>query len=521
MQFLRHLTVRASVTLFTALALLASIAQGGVAWINTRASEATAQEVLRDLQTARAAGSLDMMHDALRADVLAALLTGVHAPADEQARLRQALASHVTELETQMRQVAEQANGADVRALAAQADPLVHAYARQARAVQDAAFAGAETQALRAGFDRQFSALETALDALSDRIEATASGNVTALQERFALSRWLTLGLGLAAGSLLAAWGIWFVRQLWRRLGAEPADLARLSQRIAQGDLGAPTAANAPAGSVAEAMQRMQAALHQAVSQIRQGAESVAAASGQIAQGNQDLATRTEEQASALQQTSATMAQIGHRVEGHAAGARAADDLAASATEAARRGGRVIAQVVATMGGMHEASRRMAEIIGTIDGIAFQTNLLALNAAVEAARAGEQGRGFAVVASEVRMLAQRSAGAAREIKSLIGANVARVDQGNDQVGEAGRTMDEIIAAIGRLGQVAGEIAAASGSQRDDLREAGQAVTQLDDHTQQNAALVEQSAAAAESLRQQAERLLQAVSGFRLQAEALA
>jgi len=245
------------------------------------------------------------------------------------------------------------------------------------RAVQGAAFAGAETKALRAGFDQQFNALEAALDALSDRIEATAAGNVDTLHERFSDSRQqLTLALGLAAGGMLAAWGAWFTRQLWRRLRAEPTDLARLSQRIAQGDLGAPTAANAPAGSVA-------------------------------------------------------------------------------------------------------------------------------------------------LASEVRMLAQRSAGAAREIKSLIGANVARVDQGNDQVGEAGRTMDEIIAAIGRLGQVAGEIAAASGSQRDDLREAGQAVTQLDDHTQQNAALVEQRAAAAESLRQQAEQLLQAVSGFRLQAEALA
>jgi len=242
----------------------------------------------------------------------------------------------------------------------------------------------------------------------------------------------------------------------------------------------------------------------------------VATASAQIAQGNQDLSGRTEQQASALQQTAATMDELGSTVRNNADNAKQANQLALGASAVAVRGGGVVGQVVETMKGINQSSRKIADIIGVIDGIAFQTNILALNAAVEAARAGEQGRGFAVVASEVRSLAQRSAEAAKQIKVLISASVERVEQGTAQVDQAGRTMEEIVGAIKRVSDIVGEISAASAEQSSGVSQVGEAVTQMDQATQQNAALVEESAAAAQSLQQQAQQLVEAVAIFKLQ-----
>jgi methyl-accepting chemotaxis protein len=239
------------------------------------------------------------------------------------------------------------------------------------------------------------------------------------------------------------------------------------------------------------------------VTEVRLGSDSVATASQQIAQGNQDLSGRTEQQASALQQTSATMEQLGTTVRHNADSARQANQLALGASSVAERGGQMVGQVVQTMKGINDSSRRIADIIGVIDGIAFQTNILALNAAVEAARAGEQGRGFAVVASEVRSLAKRSADAAREIKTLISASVERVEHGSEQVDQAGKTMTEIVAAIARVTAIVAEISSASAEQSTGVGQVSEAVQQMDQATQQNAALVEESAAAAESLQQQA------------------
>jgi methyl-accepting chemotaxis protein len=263
------------------------------------------------------------------------------------------------------------------------------------------------------------------------------------------------------------------------------------------------------------AMQEMQDSLGRVVQTVRGNSESVASASSQIAQGNQDLSQRTEEQASALQQTAATMTELGETVRHNADNARQADQLARGASEAAGRGGEVVGKVVTTMKGINDSSRKIAEIIGVIDGIAFQTNILALNAAVEAARAGEQGRGFAVVAAEVRSLAQRSAEAAREIKSLITNSVEQVEQGSTLVDQAGSSMEEIVAAIRRVSDIVGEIRSASDEQRNGIDQVGQAVTQMDQTTQQNAALVEESAAAAESLKQQARQLVEAIAVFKL------
>jgi len=256
-----------------------------------------------------------------------------------------------------------------------------------------------------------------------------------------------------------------------------------------------------------------------AVAQVRASAESIGAASDEIATGNQDLSLRTERTANSLQQTASSMAQLSTTVGHSAASARQASALAGSAASVAQRGGSVVAEVVRTMNDIDASSRRIADIIGTIDGIAFQTNILALNAAVEAARAGEQGRGFAVVAGEVRALAQRSAAAAREIKSLIQASVERTAAGTRLVGDAGSTMNEIVASVQRVADIINEISATSGEQSAGLGQVNQAVTQLDQMTQQNAALVEQASAAALSLKEQGARLAQAVQIFNVQVTA--
>ena len=268
--------------------------------------------------------------------------------------------------------------------------------------------------------------------------------------------------------------------------------------------------------------QRLQQALHhveKALAEVKLSAESIGSASSEIASGSADLSVRTEQAASSLQQTASSMEEFTGTVGSSADAARQANQLASSASSVARRGGSVVAEVVATMDEIQASSRRIADIIGTIDGIAFQTNILALNAAVEAARAGEQGRGFAVVAGEVRSLAQRSAEAAREIKSLIGTSVDKVEAGSRLVKDAGSTMDEIVASVQRVADIIGEISAAAAEQSQGIGQVNTAVTHLDQMTQQNAALVEQSAAAAESLKEQAQRLTQVVGAFRLGAVA--
>ena len=312
-------------------------------------------------------------------------------------------------------------------------------------------------------------------------------------------------------GSALFAW--WLARGVL----VPVLRAVEVAGRIRDGDLS--QAIDVQAGgelaTLLVALRDMQSALTRVVGTVRQSAEGVATASAQIAQGNVDLSARTESQASALQQTAASMEELGVTVRNNADTAAQANELAQGASTVAAQGGEVVNHVVETMRGIDESSKKIAAIIAVIDGIAFQTNILALNAAVEAARAGEQGRGFAVVASEVRTLAQRSAEAAREIKALISTSVDRVDQGTALVDRAGTTMGEVVASIRRVTDLMADISAASREQSAGVSQAGEAVTQMDQTTQQNAALVEESAAAAESLRQQAHQLVQAVAVFRL------
>jgi methyl-accepting chemotaxis protein len=259
----------------------------------------------------------------------------------------------------------------------------------------------------------------------------------------------------------------------------------------------------------------MKDSLLKTVSEVRSATDSINTASAEIASGNQDLSARTEQAASNLEETAASMEELTSTVRNSADAARQANQLAANASEIAVRGGQVVGEVVTTMEAINHSSKKISDIIGVIDGIAFQTNILALNAAVEAARAGEQGRGFAVVAGEVRNLAQRSAEAAKEIKGLIGTSVDKVEAGSRLVADAGQTMSEIVGSVQRVSDIIGEITAASGEQSDGIGQVNVAVNQLDQMTQQNAALVEQSAAAAESLKEQASQLNRVVQVFRL------
>jgi methyl-accepting chemotaxis protein len=328
------------------------------------------------------------------------------------------------------------------------------------------------------------------------------------------------LSVSLIAIALSVVLAFFITRALLRQLGGQPAYVAQLAQTIADANLASPIAVKTnDTDSVVAAMARMQESLTRIVNAVRQGADGVATASAEIASGNHDLSSRTEHQASALQETTSSMEDLNAKVHQNAINAGHANKLALEASAVAMQGGEVVSQVVETMKGINDSSRKIADIISVIDGIAFQTNILALNAAVEAARAGEQGRGFAVVASEVRSLAGRSAEAAKEIKSLIGASVQRVEQGTMLVDQAGSTMGQVVAAIRKVTDIVGEISAASSDQSTGVSQIGEAVSQMDQVTQQNAALVEEMAAAASSLQSQAAALVRVVAVFQISSKA--
>ncbi len=461
------------------------------------------------LQTSQAA---DMMHDAIRGDAQLALLGALQHKPEVIASARKGLEDHAETIRRDLDRLASMSMGDSARKALDRARPAVDAYVQTAQAMVEGASSGPEAAAARQpALQTRFEALENELEALSEVLKAEGSELDTAARASVDTTR-LAIGAAMAASTVaLMALALWLTGQMTRPM----RHAVEAAERLAQGDL---TATIEPVGNeetraLLAAFARMQSRLADLVREVQGNADQVAGASAQIAQGNMDLSNRTEQQASALQQTAATMSQLGDTVRNNAENAEQARQLADGAVEVADRGGAVMARVVETMSGIDQSSRRIADIIGTIDGIAFQTNILALNAAVEAARAGEQGRGFAVVAGEVRALAQRSAEAAREIKSLVTASVERVQAGGGQVEEAGRTVAEMVAAIRRVNDLVAEISAASRAQSCSLSEVGSAVAEMDRGTQQSAALVEQTASAAESLKGQADALVRAVGAF--------
>ncbi|MCZ8236275.1 MAG: methyl-accepting chemotaxis protein [Inhella sp.] len=458
--------------------------------------------------------SADMMHDALRSDVLAALLAGTQGRADARQGVEADLTEHRATFQKAIDELASLPLDDTTRAAVRKVRPALEAYIAEAQQVVSLAFTDASAaQARMPAFEGAFKALESEMEALSGLIETQAEAVHQQSQATAAQARW-----GIGIGALIAAVGLFGLGSRTSRQVAQPIhEAVRVAERVAAGDLSQSidVVGRGETAQLLEALATMQAQLENLVSTVNRSSDSIATGSTEIALGNTDLSQRTEATAAELQRTASSMATLTEGVRQTADTARSASGLADAARSVASQGGEAVGRVVATMSDIQTASRRIGDIIGVIDGIAFQTNILALNAAVEAARAGEAGRGFAVVASEVRMLAGRSAEAAREIKRLIADSMEKVSTGSTQVGEAGSTMADIVTQVQQVAQLIADIDQRASVQSHDIAEVGQAVQELDRLTQQNAALVEQAAAAADSLKLQAAELAGVVQRFRL------
>ncbi len=517
MNWLNTLSIRKSVLIFVAIAAVNAVGLGALAvWQMTRTG-ALSEELNTNVLLAGAAGQTVMFHDRMRGAVLEVILAGrdkkaaaIKVAGDSVAGTKSALLDSFKTFETDATSPELKAALTDIRPAIEQYSLLAADIAKTA--VKDVK--GAEEKLRQ--FNKDFEALEQRLAQIRALVEKDAAKVLQHRDALYARLKIINSAAVVLSLTLLSIFSLQFSRSIIRRLGAEPLELSELAKRIAHGDLGTRfDAQNIPHGSVADAMVIMRDTLRDTVSSIRESSGSVANASSQIASGNQELSSRTERQAARLQQVASSMEEMNSIVRQTADRARVVSQLADDASQVAQRGGASVKRVVSTMSEIQDSSRKIAEIINVIDSIAFQTNILALNAAVEAARAGDQGRGFAVVAGEVRNLAQRSAGAAKEIKSLISDSVERVDTGNRTVIEAGTTMEEIVTGVRRVTELISEIRVATTEQDQGVASITDSVSELDKDTQGNAALVEETAAAADSLSQQAQALSQTVSVFKL------
>jgi methyl-accepting chemotaxis protein len=512
MRFLNNLTVRGKLgAAFGAVLLLMLLLGAAAVWQMSRMHDQTEQIVTYRVAGVRDAGR--MVATATRFRTREYRLAAV--PADEVDKALQSYERGLAEFEKAEHDYAAMILDDKERALYDAAKAAWAPYREQSQRIVAAAKAGDGAKAMQLVMDgsKRFDGVMAALGAIVQYNDdgAKADSQVAArLYRNGGITIAITVAFTAAAAMGL---GLAIARAITRPLDRAVA----VARAVAEGDLTQRIEADTrdEIGQLSRALGEMVERLRGIVGDVRSSVESVSTASSQIAVGNADLSQRTEEQASNLQQTAASMEQLTSTVRQNADNARAASQLAGSARDVAARGGAVVGEVVDTMGRITAGSRKIADIIAVIDGIAFQTNILALNAAVEAARAGDQGRGFAVVAGEVRALAQRSAAAAKEIKTLIEQSVESVESGSALVAEAGKTMAEIVSQVQRVNDLVGEISAASAEQSQGIGQVGDAVAQLDQVTQQNAALVEESAAAADSLKQQAQRLAEVVQVFRV------
>ena len=517
MNFFKNSSIGAKIAFAPAIALVFLIAVAGVSFVgNTKLLEALRSVTQSNVPHLLESKAMDGHIKEIQRLIMQSLAW--EAAGQKASSIKQLDEQIGRELERFEKAIAGNAGRADIPA--EQAKTLLELgksykiYKETAITTLDLKSSGVETAAsfvftLGGAFDECVKSLSNLQDfELNSMEKASADAVVRGQQNNWVISTTAILALSIASA---LAWTI--QRGITRTLNSA----AQAARVVAASDLTQtiPTGSSDASGQVLAAMAQMQNNLVNLIGRVRQSADSLSTASAEIAQGNHDLSARTESQASSLEQTAASMEQLSATVKQNADSARQANELAQNASTVAVQGGEVVAQVVDTMKGINEASRKISDIISVIDGISFQTNILALNAAVEAARAGEQGRGFAVVASEVRSLAGRSAQAAKEIKTLINASVARVAQGTALVDQAGTTMNEVVTSIKRVTDIMSEISAASHEQSIGVTQVGEAVTQMDHVTQHNAALVEEMAAAASSLKSQAQELVRTVAVFKL------
>ncbi len=484
-------------------------------YLNTRQAATTQEQFTGQIGVFKTISGSQERLAQVHADVYrtVALVASLDEPKIKSARA--ALAQRMGEVKASLASLAAGANAdAELTAITTEAGRLIDSYVKIGDSAIDMATVDPNTGiAVMQNADAAYAGMAKTVGEVVAHIEKNANAAAAASAQQSSRTS-LTLSL---IGLLMAGTAVGVAHMMQRRLVTDIQQASRLAEDVAAGQLNhaITTQRRDEVGDLLCALGAMQVQLRKLVGDVRASADNISTASAEVAHGNADLSQRTEEQAAALEETAASMEQLSSTVTQNADNAQQANQLARGASTAAIKGGEVVGQVVTTMKGINDSSKKIADIISVIDGIAFQTNILALNAAVEAARAGEQGRGFAVVASEVRSLAGRSADAAKEIKTLINASVERVKQGTVLVDQAGVTMIEVVASIKRVTDIMGEISAASSEQSVGVAQVGKAITQMDQVTQQNAALVEESAAAAESLKSQAQQLLQAVSVFKL------
>jgi methyl-accepting chemotaxis protein len=493
-------------------ALATSLLGGLALWLTERQGQAL-QDMRNSVSAVRNAMEGDMMHDAIRGDVLRFQLGSKDDDANAKAEAQKDLTEHTERFIKVMADLQQTPHSADVTVAIQQARQQVAIYTEAAGAVLRTNADDQPLAAKRDHFDKAFENLEKEMEALADLLEKQAISATEAAAQQQASMRWLlAAALGLTVPGLLF-WAHWRAQRLSKPL----VTAAAAADRIAKGDLSVPIPSGwvgDEAGQLLSSLGMMKAALGQLTAQVLTSSEQVSTASAQVSSGCATLAERTQGGMLQLQASHQALQRISDNIRGNLAQTRQANELTAGACDVARRGGEVVTQVVQTMRGINESSRRIADIIGVIDGIAFQTNILALNAAVEAARAGEQGRGFAVVAAEVRSLAQRSAAAAQEIKGLISTSVSRVDAGTGLVDQAGSTMSDIVVAIQSVNGLMEHIAQSAIRQSSDIDDVHREVGQLDTAMSSNYTLVNESAEAASSLMRQARELVTTASAFK-------